>query len=54
MFDSGARAALLSKLVSLGGAIRTAFGGQHQDVEGVVDGNGGVFIVQARPQVLQK
>ena len=50
-FDGAFRSALLAQLVGVGAAIEAAFGGQPQDVEGVVV-DGCVSVVQARPQVV--
>jgi len=52
LHDGGARAGLLASLVTLGSTVKGAFDGAHQDVEGVVDDAGKVYVVQARPQVM--
>ena len=40
------------RLVKVGSSVKTAFGGQAQDIEGVVSRAGELYVVQARPQVL--
>ncbi len=51
-WDGGMRAGLMKSIAEAGRAVEAAFGGVPQDVEGIVDGGGGVTVVQARPQVL--
>ena len=51
--DDRYRLRLLTKLAQIGLAIETAYGGQPQDIEGVVGEDGEtVHVVQTRPQVL--
>ncbi|GIM14936.1 hypothetical protein Vretimale_17803 [Volvox reticuliferus] len=45
------RGALLGRLARLGRTVAAAFGGRDQDVEGGVVAGGGLYVVQARPQV---
>ena len=51
MWDGAHRAQVLAQLAQAGAAVEAACG-SPQDVEGVVDAAGAVFVVQARPQVL--
>ena len=45
------RSALLAEIAALGAGVEAAFGGVAQDVEGVVDHEGRITVVQTRPQV---
>eukprot|EP00928_Gymnodinium_smaydae_P040973 TRINITY_DN2774_c1_g4_i1.p1 TRINITY_DN2774_c1_g4~~TRINITY_DN2774_c1_g4_i1.p1 ORF type:complete len:2307 (+),score=559.49 TRINITY_DN2774_c1_g4_i1:84-7004(+) len=49
--DSAYRKQLLSRLAEVGRAVERAFGGMPQDIEGCVDPQDRIFIVQSRPQV---
>eukprot|EP00931_Biecheleriopsis_adriatica_P076364 TRINITY_DN5007_c0_g1_i2.p1 TRINITY_DN5007_c0_g1~~TRINITY_DN5007_c0_g1_i2.p1 ORF type:complete len:2309 (-),score=523.43 TRINITY_DN5007_c0_g1_i2:77-6955(-) len=49
--DAGYRQELLSRLAEVGRQVEQAFGGMPQDIEGCVDPQGRIFIVQSRPQV---
>ena len=49
--DKGYRQNLLTKLAEAGRHVEKAFGGQPQDIEGCVDPQDRIFIVQSRPQV---
>eukprot|EP00929_Paragymnodinium_shiwhaense_P023633 TRINITY_DN14759_c0_g2_i3.p1 TRINITY_DN14759_c0_g2~~TRINITY_DN14759_c0_g2_i3.p1 ORF type:complete len:171 (-),score=44.08 TRINITY_DN14759_c0_g2_i3:180-692(-) len=49
--DSGYRKTLLNRLAEVGRQIEQAFGGMPQDIEGIVDPQDRIFIVQSRPQV---
>lgn len=51
LWDAAARSRVLARLAEAGAAVEAACGGP-QDVEGVVDAAGEVFVVQARPQVI--
>lgn len=51
VWDEAHRAHMLQQLAKAGAAVEAACG-SPQDVEGVVDAAGEVFVVQARPQVL--
>lgn len=51
LWDASARAELLEKLVEVGKAVEVVCGGP-QDVEGVIDEQGNVWVVQARAQVV--
>lgn len=46
------RADVLKKLVDVGCMLEKVCGGRPQDVEGVVDAHGNVYVVQTRPQVV--
>lgn len=48
--DEGSRVALCRRVAAAGRAIREAEGGEQQDVEGAIDSDGRVWVVQARPQ----
>ena len=48
--DAGYRRKLLSDICKVGAAIETALG-SAQDIEGVVSEDGGITVVQTRPQV---
>jgi alpha-glucan,water dikinase len=50
VWDAEFRAQLLEQVAALGMAVEGAFG-SPQDVEGAVDGEGRLFVVQSRPQV---
>lgn len=52
LWDGEARAALLARLAGLAADVERVMGGAPQDVEGVLSG-GKLYVVQARPQVLQ-
>jgi alpha-glucan,water dikinase len=52
LWDGGMRHALISSVATVGRAVESAFGGVPQDIEGVVMPDGGVVVVQSRPQVL--
>jgi alpha-glucan, water dikinase len=55
VWDSGARAALARRVARAASAVEAAMGGgAPQDVEGVVDAQGRVTVVQTRPQVVEK
>lgn len=49
--DKSYRQNLLTKLAEAGRHVEKAFGGQPQDIEGCVDPQDRIFIVQSRPQV---
>jgi len=49
--DPGYRQGLLQRLADVGRAVERAFGGVPQDIEGCVDPQDRVFVVQSRPQV---
>jgi len=49
--DQGYRQNLLSRLAEVGRQVEEAFGGFPQDIEGCVDPQDRIFIVQSRPQV---
>eukprot|EP00930_Biecheleria_cincta_P003683 TRINITY_DN104608_c0_g1_i1.p1 TRINITY_DN104608_c0_g1~~TRINITY_DN104608_c0_g1_i1.p1 ORF type:complete len:1573 (+),score=330.14 TRINITY_DN104608_c0_g1_i1:248-4720(+) len=49
--DSAYRQKLLKRIAEVGWAIEKAFDGAPQDIEGCIDVNDRVFIVQSRPQV---
>jgi alpha-glucan,water dikinase len=52
IWDGETRTAVLGKLAAVGAAVEAACG-SPQDIEGVVDGDGNVAVVQARPQVIR-
>jgi alpha-glucan,water dikinase len=55
VWESGARDALAQKVAKAAAAVEAAMGGgAPQDVEGVVDAQGKVTVVQTRPQVVEK
>eukprot|EP00440_Ansanella_granifera_P013023 gb/GFBE01014147.1/.p1 GENE.gb/GFBE01014147.1/~~gb/GFBE01014147.1/.p1 ORF type:complete len:2306 (+),score=572.89 gb/GFBE01014147.1/:1-6918(+) len=49
--DQGYRQDLLTRLAEVGRQVEQAFGGMPQDIEGCVDPQDRIFIVQSRPQV---
>jgi len=49
--DPGYRQNLLQRLADVGRQVEAAFGGTPQDIEGCVDPQDRIFIVQSRPQV---
>jgi len=49
--DPGYRQNLLQRLADVGRQVEAAFGGMPQDIEGCVDPQDRIFIVQSRPQV---
>eukprot|EP00930_Biecheleria_cincta_P046432 TRINITY_DN32012_c0_g1_i1.p1 TRINITY_DN32012_c0_g1~~TRINITY_DN32012_c0_g1_i1.p1 ORF type:complete len:2307 (+),score=411.66 TRINITY_DN32012_c0_g1_i1:130-7050(+) len=49
--DKNYRQTLLSRLAEVGRQVEEAFGGAPQDIEGCVDPQDRIFIVQSRPQV---
>jgi len=51
LFDAAFREKLLRRLFDLGRAVEANFGGKAQDIEGCVDAEGGLMVLQARPQV---
>ena len=51
LWDESARQEVLGRLAAVGAAVEKACG-SPQDVEGVVDAQGNVAVVQARPQVI--
>jgi hypothetical protein len=52
IWDADFRAAAMARLTQLGAEVEAALGGGPQDVEGVFTADGGVAVVQARPQVV--
>ena len=49
--DAAFRAALMARVARAAAAVEAACGGVAQDVEGCVDDEGNVYVVQTRPQV---
>eukprot|EP00959_Pyramimonas_sp_CCMP1952_P062225 1300765-Pyramimonas_sp.AAC.1 len=52
LWDNGFVSGLVAKLAAAGVAVESALGGVPQDVEGAIDAEGTVHIVQARPEIL--
>ncbi len=48
--DEGFRSALLARIAAAGAAVEAALGGP-QDIEGCVEADGTITLVQTRPQV---
>jgi len=51
VIDKAYRQNLLQKLADVGRSVEQAFGGTPQDIEGCIDPQDRIFIVQSRPQV---
>eukprot|EP00854_Cymbomonas_tetramitiformis_P001462 gene1462-2085_t len=52
MWDSAFRTTLLAQLAQVGANVETALKGVPQDIEGTVGPDGEVYVVQARPQII--
>jgi len=52
LWDKGFQTSLVNQLAAVGVAIETAFAGQPQDIEGALDADGNLWVVQARPEIL--
>jgi len=52
LWDKSFQQGLVTKLAAVAAQIEAAFDGVPQDVEGAMDAEGTVHIVQARPEIL--